>query len=204
MAMPQHTSSQGHGVLTARLVAAVIGEMFGCLSQWQTVVIAKDEEIHALRSQLDSVKAANEQQTQALNSQMVYIRSLEYDLARSRVSPRPSSAASLDSYLLLASDSPGSDDEPRSLAKGHTSDQGSHEGLLQRCHEAHEPCSLDGLDQDPFHGLAPLLALAETAADGATVGHTTAGAGTAPESAESTRKRKAEDVAGVAKRARSA
>ncbi|KAK2038265.1 hypothetical protein LZ31DRAFT_130266 [Colletotrichum somersetense] len=185
MAMPQYTTSQGHSGLMARLVAAVVEEFSACLLQWQALVISKDEEIYALKSQLDSIKTANKQQTQALNSQTVYIQSLEYDLARLRVSPRPSLTASFDSYLLLGLDSAGSDGKPRSIAIGQVFDQGPHEGLLQHCHEAHEGYSLGSLDPDPFQGLAPLMALAETAMGGATVGYTAA-CGTAPESDQMT------------------
>ncbi|KAK1502581.1 uncharacterized protein CCOS01_17108 [Colletotrichum costaricense] len=204
MAMSQHTTNQGHGALTARLVAAVIEEMFACLSQWQMLVVAKDEEIHALRAQLDGIQSTNEQQSQTLNHQTVYIRGLEYDLARSRAAPRPSSVASFDSYLLLASDPLGSVDEPRSLSPGQTFKQGSHGDILQHSEGAMTvPCSLEGLEPIPFEGLAPLLALAETAASSATGGPIAAGISAAPESAEATRKRKAVDVAGVAKKARS-
>ncbi|KAK1658076.1 hypothetical protein BDP55DRAFT_405132 [Colletotrichum godetiae] len=206
MAMPQHTSNQGHGALTARLVAAVIEEMFACLSQWQMLAVAKDEEIHALRAQLDGIKSTNEQQSQTLNHQTVYIRSLEYELARSRVAPRPSSAASFDSYLLLASDPLGSVDEPRSLSPGQPFEHGSHCGNLQHSEGATTvPCPLEGLEPIPLEGLAPLLALAETAASSASVSQTAAGISTAPEGADATRKRKAVDVDvdGVAKKARS-
>ncbi|KDN71875.1 hypothetical protein CSUB01_09608 [Colletotrichum sublineola] len=171
MAMPQYTSSQGH---MERLIATAV-EMLVSLSQCQAVVVSNEEEIHALKSQLDSIRTAYEQQTQVVNNQTVYIRSLEYDLARSRVSPRPSSAASVDSYLLLASDPADSDGELHSLAMGQTIDQGPHKGLLQGSHEAPEQYSLDGLGQDPFQGLAPLMALAEHAIGGAAVDHPTAG-----------------------------
>ncbi|KAK1966794.1 hypothetical protein LY78DRAFT_680650 [Colletotrichum sublineola] len=196
--------------------------MRACLSsqslQCQTLVTAKEEQIRVLNEQLDSARATAELQVRALRSQATYIRSLKDDLERSRVSAWPSPAG-LDAELLLGPSSPDSIFELDAFSTDQGFDQSSRRGLDRSVYgdpdqhpaegldqhscprRAQDEDHQDGLAQDPFDGLAPLLALAETAA---IVNHTAAGDDTTPQSAESSLKRKAEDIAGVVKKARPA
>ncbi|KAK2051261.1 hypothetical protein LY76DRAFT_640217 [Colletotrichum caudatum] len=215
--MPQHAPNPGLDALTARLVTVIVGEMLAHFSsqslQCQTLFAAKEEEARVLREQLDSARATIELQVRALNSQATYIRSLEFDRTRSRVSSWPSPAG-LDAELLLSPSFPNSASKLGSFSTGQDFDQCSRQGLAQRSYRGfgqHSPEGRaqdndhqDSLSQDPFDDLAPLLVLAEAAVERTTVNHTAAGDNITPLSAESSPKRKAEDIAGVVKKARPA